>query len=119
MKLSSLYTPSVAGAKEERYAAVQRAVPGPVSSAVVPRCPQPPPRCLPGQQQRRDAQVKRNSRKDGGVMGQTVRAVALRSGDAALIEEVRGVLALADPPLVIHPPGAPRPGATLLLASAV
>src|SRR5699024_12766037 len=89
--------------------------PAPGDSADVPRCPQPPPRCLPGQQQRRDAQVKRNSTQDGGVMDQTVRAVALRSGDAELIEEVRAVLALADLPLVIHPPGAPPPRATLLL----
>src|SRR5699024_11565859 len=52
---------------------------------------------------------ERNSTQDGGVMDQTVRAVALRSGDAELIEEVRAVLALADLPLVIHPPRAPPP----------
>lgn len=52
-------------------------------------------------------------------MDQTAGAVALRSGDADLIEEVRAVLALADLPLVIHPPGAPPPRATLLLDSAV
>ncbi|WP_022918368.1 septum site-determining protein Ssd [Ruania albidiflava] len=52
-------------------------------------------------------------------MDQTVRAVALRSGDAELIEEVRAVLAVADLPLVIHPPGASPPRATLLLDSAV
>ncbi len=52
-------------------------------------------------------------------MDQTGRAVALRSGDAGLIEEVRAVLALSDLPLVIYPPGAPPPRATLLLDSAV
>ena len=51
-------------------------------------------------------------------MDQTSRAVALRSADAELIEEVRGVLALADLPVLIHPPGAAPPRAALLLDSA-
>lgn len=51
-------------------------------------------------------------------MDQAVRAVALRSADAELIEEVRAVLALADIPVVIHPPGVPAPRAALLLDSA-
>ena len=45
--------------------------------------------------------------------------VALRSGDGALIEEVRAVVVLADLPLVVHPPAAPPPPrADLLLDSA-
>lgn len=51
-------------------------------------------------------------------MDQTVGAVALRSADAELIEEVRAVLALADIPVVIHPPGAAVPRAALLLDGA-
>lgn len=48
-------------------------------------------------------------------MNQPTRAVALRSADSALIEEVRAVVAVADIPLMIHPPGAPPPAAALLL----
>lgn len=51
-------------------------------------------------------------------MDQAARAVALRSADAELIEEVRAVLALADIPVAIHPPGVPAPRVALLLDSA-
>ena len=51
-------------------------------------------------------------------MDQAVRAVALRSADGELIEEVRAVLALADIPVVIHPPGTSAPRAAMLLDSA-
>lgn len=50
-------------------------------------------------------------------MDQRASAVALRSADAELIEEVRAVLALAELPLVVHPPGAAPPPADLLLDS--
>lgn len=50
-------------------------------------------------------------------MNQQARAVALRSADSALIEEVRAVVALVDIPLIIHPPGAEAPAAALLLDS--
>lgn len=51
-------------------------------------------------------------------MNEPTPAVALRSADSALIDEVRAVIALAEIPLVIHPPGADPPAAALLLDSA-
>src|SRR5699024_6850615 len=53
----------------------------------------------------------------GGQMNEQVPAVALRSADSALIDEVRAVVALAEIPLMIHPPGADPPAAALLLDS--
>lgn len=50
-------------------------------------------------------------------MIQTTRAVALRSADGVLIDQVRAVVALADIPLIILPPGAEPPAAALLLDS--
>lgn len=45
--------------------------------------------------------------------------VALRSADAALVDAVRSVVAVADLPLLVHPPGAPAPDSALLLDSVV
>lgn len=44
--------------------------------------------------------------------------VALRASDPAVVDAVRSVVALADLPLVVHPPGAPPPEAGLALDSA-
>ena len=44
-------------------------------------------------------------------------AVALRSSDPAVVEAVRTIAALAELPLVVHPPGAARPQAGLVLDS--
>src|SRR5699024_4533915 len=54
----------------------------------------------------------------GGPMSEPTPAVALRAAGSAAVDEVRAGSALAEIPLVIHPPGADPPAAALLLDSA-